>query len=507
MIIDKAVSSALDDAGVIGRYFTPVSVDSVLHLLSEHQSRSRIVAGGTDLLIELDRRIRPGVDTLIDITRIPGLDEINQGADGDVHLGPLVTHNQVVKSELIVHRALPLAQAAWEVGSPQIRNRGTIAGNLITASPANDTISPMWALGAKVKLASINGTREVELSQFYQGVRQTIMAHDEMLVDISFQPLPETARGIFVKSGLRRAQAISVIHLVVILDFDGDMVRMARIALGSVAPTIISAHESEAYLVGKKLSSDAMAEAAKLAAADAKPIDDLRGTAEYRTHMVEVMVRRALLTLRDGNERANWPDRPVTLWGQSKGRYPTGAHFESRHDKDTPIVCKVNGKPLSALANGQPNLLRWLREQGSLTGTKEGCAEGECGACTVYLDGMAVMSCLVPPQRANGAEITTIEGLTEAKPKTDRTQIASGLGYSLKQTFVDAGAVQCGYCIPGFIMAGAKLLEEQPRPSYDEIAQAVTGNFCRCTGYYKILEAIALGRSQKDSHHAYRDET
>ena len=100
-----------------------------------------------------------------------------------------------------------------------------------------------------------------------------------------------------------------------------------------------------------------------------------------------------------------------------------------------------------------------------------------------------------------------MEGLTEAIPETDRTHIARGLGYSLKQTFVDAGAVQCGYCIPGFIMAGAKLLEEQPRPSYDEIAQAVTGNFCRCTGYYKILEAIALGRSQKDSHHAYRDET
>jgi carbon-monoxide dehydrogenase medium subunit len=507
MIIDNSELSSINHTGTIGQYYTPVSVDGALELLAHYRHKARIVAGATDLMLELSHGMHPEVDALIDITRIPGLDEIHFGSDKQIRLGSLVTHNQIVMSEAVVQHALPLAQASWEVGSPQIRNRGTVAGNLVTASPANDTISPMWALGATVKLASADGQREVPLNQFYEGVRRTVMMPEEMLVEISFPALPSTARGIFVKSGLRRAQAISVVHVTVILNFDDARVIDARIALGSVAPTIISAQEAENYLAGKLLDEKTIAEAAKLAAAEAIPIDDLRGSAQFRSSMIEVMARRAIAALRDGKERAHWPERPIALWGKSSGRYPSGAAFESQHEEETHITCKVNGQMISAPASGQPSLMRWLREQGSLTGTKEGCAEGECGACTIFLDGIAVMSCLVPPQRAHGAEIITIEGLEEISRDTDTTTSADGQEHILKQTFVDAGAVQCGYCTPGFIMSGAKLLEEQPRPNRDEIAQAITGNFCRCTGYYKILEAIALGRSQKETQHAYRDET
>lgn len=461
------------------QYFNVTTLSQALELLAEHREKARIIAGGTDMLIELERGQRPGVEILIDITRVKSLGQIKMHGD-HIRLGALVTHNDVVASKLLVERALPLAQASWEVGAPQIRNRATVAGNLITASPANDTITPLMALGAEVTLTSLEGERSVPLAQFYTGVRKNVMRPDELLTAITFPALSSREQGIFLKLGLRRAQAISVINAAVVLEFDGDQVTKAAITLGSVAPTIIRIPVAEQALVGRKLTPETIAEAARLAAATPSPIDDIRSTAVYRTEMIRVLVARALRALAAGEQRANWPEQPPLLRNNSNAQ-PKPASDSNTHS----ISTSINGQQRIFTTGYDKTLLDFLREDAQLTGTKEGCAEGECGACTVFMDGTAVMSCMVPAPRADGTEIVTVEGLNQ-----------NGNLHPIQQAFIEHNAVQCGYCTPGFLMAGAKLLEEFSEPTQEQIQQSITGNLCRCTGYYKIIQAFEAA-SQK----------
>jgi xanthine dehydrogenase iron-sulfur cluster and FAD-binding subunit A len=614
-------------------YYQPTTLSEALALLSQHGEQARVIAGGTDLILELERGVR-GQQVLIDITRIPGLDSIalgfdtaqtptqpaegtgfdtaqtptqpaegtgfdtaqtptqpaegtgfdtaqtpTQPAEGEITLGPLVTHNDVAASPLLVARAFPLAQACWEVGAPQIRNRGTVAGNLITASPANDTITPLWALEGAVTLTSAQrGSRRLPFEQFFLGVRRTAMQPDEMLTAIHLRALPANARGAFIKLGLRRAQAISLLNVAVVLDFDqpslepvsdpqllgpvsdrarnalgpvsdpqllgpvsdrarnalgpvsdpqllgpvsdrarnalgpvsdpqllgpvsdrarnaqAPHVTRARITLGAVAPTIVRAEAAEASLLGRPLSDAAIAEAAALAMQAARPIDDLRASADYRRAMVGVLVERALRQLRAGVERASWPAHPVLLRAPGDGdrlsvigdRSPFTVHrspFTARRSSEPAsqghrLPFTLNGQPVTLEHAAGKTLLAALREDGHMTGVKEGCAEGECGACTVWLDGEAVMACLVPAERAAGCDVVTVEGLAQREL------------HPLQAAFVAEGAVQCGYCTPGLLMSGAMLLEERPDPSVAEIQQALAGNLCRCTGYAKVIAAI-----------------
>ena len=468
-------------------YINATTVDEVLQTLKDRGARARIVAGGTDLILEIERGVRKGIETLIDVTRIPSLDQITVDEDDVIHLGPLVTHNHCVASELIRTRAYPLARAAWEVGAPQIRNRGTIAGNLITASPANDTITPLMALDASLTLQSTSGTHTIALKDFYSGVRKTAMQPDEMLVDISFPAMQSMQRGTFIKVALRRAQAISIVDAAIILDLESDSVRFASIALGSVAPTIIRAPEAEKYLEGKPLTDEVIAEAARLAMNATKPIDDIRGSATYRLEMVRVCVLRGLRSIRDKREQDGMPIDAVMLWGRQKDEVGRMKYEDMSNSSSIDTI--INGKEYSVTTGHEKTLMRFLREDVELIGTKEGCAEGECGACTVFLDGSAVMACLVPAPRAHKAEIVTIEGLASPLPEREGLGMREKL-HPVQEAFIKHGAVQCGYCTPGFIMSAAKLLEEKHRPTRDEIAQALTGNLCRCTGYYKIVQAI-----------------
>ncbi|HRE49723.1 MAG TPA: FAD binding domain-containing protein, partial [Aggregatilineales bacterium] len=469
-------------------YHTVASVDEALDLLATYGERARIVAGGTDLLIELERGTRRGIHVLIDLSRAAGLDSITD--DGDMlRIGANVTHNQIAANPFVRNYAAPLAQASWAVGAPQIRNRATLAGNVITASPANDTITPLMALGASVELTSrAGGRRLVPLNTFYTGVRRTVMRPDELLRAIHVPKLRGDERGLFLKLGLRRAQAIAVVNCAVVLSMDGDVVREARLTLGCVAPTIIALPEVGAFLSGKPLSEAVIHEAARQAAHTPTPISDVRATADYRREMVGVCVARALRTLREGGAGSTPPADPVMLWGARGGK--TASTDSALHERDTPITTTINGQPYTLRGGNHKTLLRLLREDAHLPGTKEGCAEGECGACTVFLDGAAVMACLVPAPRAHHAQIVTVEGLSVENGQGGKTL------HPLQASFIDQGAVQCGYCTPGFLMAGAKLLEEHPHPTRAQIEESITGNLCRCTGYYSIVAAIAKAAAQ-----------
>jgi carbon-monoxide dehydrogenase medium subunit len=192
--------------------------------------------------------------------------------------------------------------------------------------------------------------------------------------------------------------------------------------------------------------------------------------------MVRVCTLRGLKAVREEQEQLGMPTEPILLWGEQNG----GTGISVPHQSPSaPIETTINGTKYTFASGHDKTLLRLLREEANLIGTKEGCAEGECGACTIFLDGKAVMACLVPAPRAHGAEIVTVEGLA-----------GDGELHPVQEAFIDHGAVQCGYCTPGFLMSAAKLLEEKSNPTRYEIEQAITGNLCRCTGYYKIVQAI-----------------
>ncbi len=462
----------------IGRVARPSSLRDALQALVDDPG-ARPLAGGTDLLLELQRGESGPPVTVVDLTGIDGFRSITEAPESWT-LGAGVTHNQVVRHDALRATALPLAQACLEIGSPQLRNRATIAGNLVTASPANDTISALMALGAMLELRRLDGddvaVRTIAVGDFFTGFRSTVLEAGELVTAITVPKLALNERGLWVKLGLRRAQAISVVHAGIVLGFEAmesstPTVTSARLAMGSVAATVVEIDEFAAALIGKPLDAEVIASAARTSAASVTPISDARATADYRSDSIEVLVRRALTALARNEHASMWPDNPPSL-STPEQLQVVGSGGEDI-EETTAITVSVNGTSITG-SSATMTLLDWVRDVADLTGMKEGCAEGECGACTMLLDGAAVMSCLVTAAQADGRQVSTVEGLD----------------HPIQRAFVDDFAVQCGFCIPGFLMSGARLLDEVDDPDDDQIRLALSGNLCRCTGYYPIIDAV-----------------
>jgi CO/xanthine dehydrogenase FAD-binding subunit len=276
--------------------FLPRTLDEALELKAAHPEALPI-AGGTDVMVELnfDRR-RP--EAIIDLSR---LDELRRWRreDGAFFLGAGVTYSRIMRE---LPQFVPLVQASRTVGSPQIRNRGTVGGNLGTASPAGDALPVLAAYEADIVLVRAGGeTRAVPWNQFHLGVKKTALAPGELILGARWEAI--RGPGSFSKIGTRNAMVISVVGLCLAVDEDG---RSLRVALGSVAPTIVRAQAAEAVAVramhdagtwedpAAPLPPEAFREFGRLVAEAARPIDDVRGSAAYRRHACGVLARRAL---------------------------------------------------------------------------------------------------------------------------------------------------------------------------------------------------------------------
>ncbi len=473
----------------VGGVRRPGSVSEALRALAADPN-ARPVAGGTDLLLDLQRTDRTEPVSLVDLSGIEGFRSIIDDDDAVIISGG-VTHSQIVADPLFREVALPLAQACLEIGSPQLRNRATVAGNLATASPANDSISALMALDAVAELSGLDADgaverRQVPVADMFVGFRETVLEPGELITSIRVPKLGAADRGLWVKLGLRKAQAISVVHGGIVLRMEGDTVAEARLALGSVAATVVLIPQFAEALVGRVLDEGTIAQAAEAAADAIEPITDGRATAEYRRTALVPVLMRSLRTLAASEQASMWPTDPPTLSSL------IGADRRPKRmlvTDSTEVSVEINGTPVTATGAASRTLLDWIRDSAGLTtvqpltGVKEGCAEGECGACTVVLDDDAVMSCLVPAAQADGGTVTTVEGLA-----------ANGL-HPVQAAFIDEFAVQCGFCIPGFIVAGSRLLEQYPDPTDEQIEHALSGNLCRCTGYYPITQAIRSAAS------------
>ncbi|MBE3580551.1 MAG: FAD binding domain-containing protein [Thermoanaerobacteraceae bacterium] len=274
-------------------YLFPASPGECLEMLAAHEE-ARIIAGGTDLMVDVkDKRLHPRV--LVDITRIPGVDLIAEEGD-NIILGGGVTHARAASSELVREKLAALAEAAASVGSPQIRNVGTLAGNVVNAQPAADGAVALVALGAEAEIIGPGGTRRVPVEELYEGVgRSRVDSARELLWRFLVPKWGEGDASAFVRLSPRRALSLPMLNVAVRVQVRDGRCQRARVCLAPVAPRPFLCREAAEALVGEEVSRDRMLEAARIAADLAQPRDSrLRGSREYRKKMVRVLVLRAL---------------------------------------------------------------------------------------------------------------------------------------------------------------------------------------------------------------------
>ena len=454
-------------------YVQPATLKEAIGRLQEFGEDAEMLAGGTNLLVWMKMEQR-APRCVINIANLPELKGMNN-KDEVFLIGALTTIRQLKAVPQIQQTYTALAEACASFGSTQIQIMGTIGGNLCNGSPASDTVPALMAFDSEVVLAGPHGERVLAIAEFLLGPGEVKLREGEILTAVRLPIAKPNMGSAFLKLTRVRADLAKISVAAVILR-DEQHVVDCRLAYGSVGPTVLRAAEAEKMLIGETFDAELALRAGRAASKAILPVDDARSSAWYRREVAAPLTQDALCK---AWERAGEPRRPEPVEISSLS-HKVPASFRVNANEKHSITVLVNG--VDHRLDVAPNelLLNVLRERLELTGPKYGCGTGECGACTVWLDGEPVLACLVLAVTADGSEIVTVEGLARPDGELD----------PLQQTFIDHNAFQCGYCTPGMLMMSKKLLTEIPSPTEDEIRDYLKGNRCRCTGYASIVRAV-----------------
>jgi len=274
------------------------SIEEALALIADEvPAKHQVFAGGSDLLPKLKSRAIKAPRRVIDLKGIAELDYLDWDPGQGLRIGALATSRTVGSSPLVVDRFTALAQGAQQMGSNQLQNRGTIAGNICNAVPSADSAPPLLALGAKVICVGAGGERTVELDDFFRGAGETALQQGELVKEIRVPPPERGERSVYLRLAQRGRLDLAIVGVAVSALVEGGVVRKARIGLGSAAPVPIRAREAESALVGHKLDAELIANAARIASEKSRTRSSHRASADYRRMMIEVLTRRALAGL------------------------------------------------------------------------------------------------------------------------------------------------------------------------------------------------------------------
>jgi len=262
-------------------------------LLSKYQQQAIVIAGGTDLLVQMKHKeVLPRY--IINISDIRGQDYILYDEEQGVRIGAMATIRSIEVSPLVREKFSLLAEAANMLGSVPVRNRATIAGNLCNAAPSADMAPPLIVLGARAKIMGTDGERTIPIENLWIGPGQTVIKPDEIFAEIQVPDLAYSSGGVYIKHTTRKAMDLAIVGVAIVVTMDSDVIHDIKISLGAVAPTPIRAKKAEGILVGNKINDDLLQKAGQTASDESSCIDDIRSSADNRRRIIKVLLVRAV---------------------------------------------------------------------------------------------------------------------------------------------------------------------------------------------------------------------